>query len=194
MPRDAQATRERIVSAAAKLFYSQGVRAVGVDEVAARAGVTKRTLYYHFRSKDDLIAAYLTVRDQPTLRHAAKWMDGAGGDLTDQIAAVFREIAKLGRNPKWRGCGFLRTAAELASTPGHPAVKASSTHKKRLEGEFTRRIAAAGLSDPELRARQIVVLFDGAFSAMLVHHDSAYAEAAGRAAVALVREQDVQGR
>jgi AcrR family transcriptional regulator len=62
-----ETTRERIVSAAAKLFYGEGIRAVSVDAVAEKAGVTKRTLYYHFDSKDDLIAAYLEGRDQPNL-------------------------------------------------------------------------------------------------------------------------------
>ncbi len=188
MPRDAKVTRERILAAASKLFYGVGIRAVGVDEVAARAGVTKRTLYYHFRSKDDLIAAYLTARDQPTLDIIIGWMDEAEGSLADKVMAVFAHTGRLARNPKWRGCGFLRTAAELASTPGHPAVKAGAAHKKKLEAEFARRIAAEGLSDPDLRARQIMLLFDGAFSSMLVHRDPAYAEAASLAAAAVVRK------
>ena len=67
MPKDAAITRDRIVAAASRLFYGHGIRAVSVDDVAARAGLTKRTLYYHFRSKDDLIAAYLAARDEPTI-------------------------------------------------------------------------------------------------------------------------------
>ena len=188
MPRDASVTRERILAAASKLFYGVGIRAVGVDEVAARAGVTKRTLYYHFRSKDDLIAAYLTARDQPTLDTIIGWMDTADGSLADKVMAVLAHTGRLARNPKWRGCGFLRTAAELAATPGHPAVKAGAAHKKKLEAEFARRIAAEGLSDPDLRARQLMLLFDGAFSSMLLHRDPAYAEAAGLAAAAVVRK------
>lgn len=189
MPRDAKVTRARILATAAKLFGGVGIKSVGVDEVAKRAGVTKRTLYYHFRSKDDLIAAYLLERDQPTLKYIIGWMDAAeGSSLTDQVRAVFENVARLGRNPKWRGCGFLRTAAELAAMPGHPAVKAASAHKKKVEAEFERCIAAAGLSDPEARARQIMLLFDGAFSSMQVHRDAGYAEAAGVAAVALVRK------
>jgi len=188
MPRDAKATRDRILATAAKLFGGVGIKSVGVDEVAKRAGVTKRTLYYHFRSKDDLIAAYLRERDQPTLDYIVGWMDATQGGLAEQVRAVFDNVARLGRNPKWRGCGFLRTAAELAALPGHPAVKAASAHKKKVEAEFERRIAAAGLSDPAARARQIMLLFDGAFSSMQVHHDASYAEAAGTAAVALVRK------
>jgi AcrR family transcriptional regulator len=187
MPRNASHTRERILSAAGKLFYGRGIRNVSMDDVAARAGVTKRTLYYHFRSKDDLIAAYLQARDQPTLALVAQWMDVTEGPLERQIAEVFARIGQLARNPKWRGCGFLRTAAELASMPGHPAVKAGAAHKKKLEAEFAARIAAAGFDNAATRARQIMVLFDGSFSAMLVHRDGAYAEAAGRATAAILR-------
>ena len=67
MPRDGSKTRATILAAATALFYEEGVRAASIDAVAERAGVTKRTLYYHFASKDDLVAAYLEGRDQPTL-------------------------------------------------------------------------------------------------------------------------------
>lgn len=189
MPRDATATRDRIVTAASKLFYGHGIRGVSVDDVAARAGVTKRTLYYHFRSKDDLIAAYLAGRDGPTIAIVMGWMDAAQGTLAGKLEAVFAQLARLARQPKWRGCGFLRTAAELVATPGHPALKAGSAHKKKLEAEFAARFAQAGLADPEMRARQVMLLFDGAFSAMLTHRDASYAEAAGQAAMELVRDE-----
>ncbi|MDO8879010.1 MAG: helix-turn-helix domain-containing protein [Pseudolabrys sp.] len=192
MPRDSTDTRARIVTAAGKLFYGHGIRGVSVDDVAARAGVTKRTLYYHFRSKDDLIAAYLSARDEPTIVIVMGWMDAAEGTLAEKLEAVFAQLARLGRSPKWRGCGFLRTAAELVTTPGHPALKAGSAHKKKLEAEFAARFAAAGLDDAALRARQVMLLFDGAFSAMLTHRDPSYAEAAGQAAMALVRDEKVR--
>lgn len=190
MPRTAAHTPDRIVAAASKLFYAQGIRSVSVDDVAAQAGVTKRTLYYHFRSKDDLIAAYISARDVPTIVIVIGWMDTAKGSLADKLGAVFVQLARLGRRPSWRGCGFLRTAAELVATPGHPALKAGARHKKKLEAEFAARFDAAGLDDAALRARQVMLLFDGAFSAMLVHRDAAYAEAAGQAARVLVRNSD----
>jgi AcrR family transcriptional regulator len=189
MPKNATITRDRIVDAASKLFYGHGIRAVSVDDVAARAGLTKRTLYYHFRSKDDLIAAYLVARDEPTIVIVMGWMDAVQGTLADKLEAVFAQMARLGRHPKWRGCGFLRTAAELVTTPGHPALKAGSAHKKKLEAEFASRFADAGLDQPEMRARQVMLLFDGAFSAMLTHRDPSYAEAAGQAAMDLVRDE-----
>ena len=73
MARSGIPTRERIVSAANALFYADGIRGVSVDAVAAKAGITKRTLYYHFKSKDDLVAAYLAGRDQPNLALFKQW-------------------------------------------------------------------------------------------------------------------------
>ncbi|MET0675423.1 MAG: helix-turn-helix domain-containing protein, partial [Bradyrhizobium sp.] len=89
MARSGIPTRERIISAANALFYHDGIRGVSVDAVAARAGVTKRTLYYHFRSKDDLVAAYLAGRDQPNLALFRQWFEAAEGGLPDKVEAIF---------------------------------------------------------------------------------------------------------
>src|SRR5262249_45439102 len=92
-------TRDRILEAATKLFYGEGIRAVSVDAVAAKAGVTKRTFYYHFRSKDDLVAAYLEIRDQPNLAMFQRWFAGTDGDLADKVAGIFHELARFVTNP-----------------------------------------------------------------------------------------------
>ena len=186
MPRDASQTRERILDAANRLFYSDGIRGVSVDAVAEKAGVTKRTLYYHYKSKDELVAAYLASRDQPNLALFQSWYDTADGNLSDKIAAIFENLSKSAKHPKWKGCGFLRTAAELANMPGHPAVKVGAAHKKKFEDWLAQAIASDGRDDAPALARQIVLLMDGAFSTMLVHRDPAYIDAAGRAAAALV--------
>lgn len=179
-------TRKRILDAATKLFYGEGIGRVSVDSVAAKAGVTKRTLYYHFRSKDDLIAAYLEARDQPNLALMARWFEEADGDLPAKVAAIFTNLARAARHPKWKGCGFLRTAAELAAMPGHPAIRIGARHKRNFETWMAGEFARAGLANARELARQVVVLMDGAFSIMLVHRDPQYVEAAGRAAAALI--------
>lgn len=186
MPRSSKPTRDRIVAAAAKLFYGEGIRSVSVDAVAEAAGLTKRTLYYHFRSKDELIAAYLQAQDQPTLALYQRWFRESRGGVEDKIAGLFRAFASAAAAPRWRGCGFLRTTAELASTPGHPAVRAGAAHKKRFEAWLAAELSDADVPDAELIARQVLVLLDGAASVMLVHRDPAYVEAAGAAAAALV--------
>jgi AcrR family transcriptional regulator len=186
MARDPRSTREQIIQAADALFYGEGIRAASMDAIAAKASVTKRTIYYHFPSKDDLIAAYLTARDEPTFARQAAWLDETKGDLPEQVLGLFENLARAMSTPRWKGCGFIRAAAELAATPGHPARKIASSHKKRFEAWLEGRIAAAGLSEPALRARQVMIILDGAAAQVLIHRDPAYALAAGQAAAALV--------
>ena len=193
MAQDSEQTRERIVAAAARLFYNEGIRAASVDAIAEKAGVTKKTLYYHFRSKDELIAAYLESRDQPTLDLYARWFETTPGSTADKIRGMFAEFARSAHTAKWKGCGFQRTAAELANTPGHPALKAGAAHKKRFEAWLAGALASAGADNAADTARSIVVLLDGAAAVMLVHRDPAYVENAGAIAAALIKPTDARG-
>ena len=180
-------TRERIIAAAARLFYAEGIGRVSVDAVAARARVTKRTVYNHFRSKDDLVAAYLDARDQPNLRQMENWFAASDGPLPDKVFAIFAELAQVARHPKWKGCAFLRTVAELAATPGHPAIRIGVRHKNNFTRWLAGELRAAGRADADEVAREILLLLDGAFSAAFLHRDPAWFSAAGRAAVKLLR-------
>ncbi|GCA51324.1 TetR/AcrR family transcriptional regulator [Sinorhizobium meliloti] len=180
-------TRERIVSAASKLFYAEGIRAVGVDAVAEAAGVTKRTLYYHFKSKDDLIAAYLEGRDQPNLKLFRKWFSETEGDVASKVEGIFLNLACVARQPKWKGCGFLRTSAELAGMPGHPAIRIGAAHKKKFEDWLRQVFEAEGIVEAEALARQVLLLLDGSFAVVLLHRDPSYMETAGTAAASLVK-------
>ena len=180
-------TRTRIVDAASKLFYSEGIGRVSVDAVAEKAGLTKRTLYYHFKSKDDLVAAYLDARDQPNLQRMAGWFKEAEGGPDSKGEAIYANLAKAARHSKWKGCGFLRTAAELAAMPGHPAIRSGARHKLNFERWLTDELGKFDLRQPAELARELVLLMDGAFSITLIHRDPAYIEAAGRAAASLVR-------
>jgi AcrR family transcriptional regulator len=194
MPPNADQTRERIIAAAARLFYNEGIRAASVDAVAERAGVTKKTLYYHFRSKDELIAAYLESRDQPTLELYARWFEATKGSTEDKLRGLFAEFARSADTPRWKGCGFLRTTAELANTPGHPAIKAGAAHKKRFEAWLADALAGEGVDEAAAIARKIVVLLDGAATVMLIHRDPAYVEAAGDLAASLVKSSRTEPR
>ena len=179
-------TRERIISAASKLFYSDGIRAVSVDAVAEKASLTKRTLYYHFRSKDDLVAAYLEARDQPNLVLFKRWFDEAAGELPSKVQAIFDQLARNAGHPKWKGCGFLRTSAELANLPGHPAIKIGAAHKKKFEAWLRTSFEEADIANAARLARQILLLLDGSFAVVQLHRDPSYMETAGEAASSLV--------
>lgn len=188
MAKTAVPTRERIIQAAAKLFHGEGIRAVSVDAIAAKAAITKRTLYYHFRSKDDLIAAYLEARDQTNLALFKQWFAETEGDVPEKVAGIFNNLAHSASHPKWRGCGFLRTSVELFKMPGHPALVIGRAHKVRVEDWFCSVFEEAGVGNDARRlARQVMVLLDGSFAVVLLHRDSAYMEAAGDAAAQLVR-------
>lgn len=179
-------TRDRIVAAANRLFYREGIRAVSVDAVAEEAGLTKRSLYYHFRSKDDLIEAYLAYRDQPNLDAYKRWFSERDGTTAEKIAAIFENLAEMASHPKWKGCGFLRTSAELANLPGHPAIIRGAAHKKKIERWLADCLAADGVDESEALASQIILLLDGSFAVVMLHRDTCYMLAAAQAARVLV--------
>lgn len=183
---DAPSTRERIVAAANRLFYREGIRAVSVDAVAEEAGLTKRSLYYHFKSKDDLIEAYLAYRDQPNLDAYKRWFDEKDGTIAEKIAAIFENLAKMASHPKWRGCGFLRTSAELANLPGHPAIVRGAAHKKKIEQWLADCLITDGIAAPVVIASQIILLLDGSFAVVMLHRDTRYMLSAAQAARVLV--------
>jgi AcrR family transcriptional regulator len=187
MARPETDTPQRIIAAANKLFYSDGIKSVSVDAVAAKAGVTKRTLYYHFESKDDLIAAYLAGRDQPNLVLFQRWFSETKGGLPAKVESIFRNLARSARHPKWKGCGFLRTSAELANMPGHPAIKIGAAHKKKFEDWLRVTFEAEGIAQASKLARQIILLLDGSFAVVLLHRDPSYMETAGEAAFSLTK-------
>ncbi len=190
MRNSSQPTRERILQAAGKLFHRDGIRAISVDAIAEKAGVTKRTLYYHFRSKDDLIAAHLQARDEPNLALFKRWFDEAEGNAAERIAGIFCHLAQSARNARWKGCGFLRTSVELVNLPGHPALVAARAHKKRVEDWLCSVLAEAGVNgDTSSLARQVMLLLDGSFVVVLLHRDPSYMETAAEAVVRLIAER-----
>ena len=186
MGRSARQTRLEILTAADELFYGEGLRAVSVDEIAAKAGITKKTLYYHFRSKDELFAAYLEARDQPTLERFQRWA-GTDGTVSERLDRVFRRLGRCATMPKWKGCGFVRATGELANAPGHPALLIARAHKANFEKWLADSLAAEGYEDCAALAQSLMVLIDGAVTQILLHRKSSYAHAAARAAQALLK-------
>jgi len=185
---DPMSTRDQIIAAADALFYSGSIRGISVDAIAERAGVTKKTLYYHFRSKDELVAAYLEARDRPTMERYRNWA-GTDGPLPDRIERMFIALARNAEKRSWKGCGFLRAAVELADSPGHPALDVARSHKAAFEKWLADDIGRAGHPDPAVLARMIMVLLDGAVARLLVQRDPDYARDAAKAARLLLESQ-----
>jgi hypothetical protein len=105
--------------------------------------------------------------------------------LPAKVEAIFRNLARAARHPKWKGCGFLRTSAELANLPGHPAIRIGAAHKKKFEDWLRLTFEAEGIGDALRLARQILLLLDGSFAVVLLQRDPSYMETAGEAAFSL---------
>lgn len=187
MPRPAKRTRRRILDAAYELFYRKGFTRVSVDEIAASAGVTKRTLYYHFESKDALLASVLELLHELSFARIRKWESRYSGNATEVVGVLFSELAKWSAKPGFAGAGFTRIVMELADLPGHPARAIASRHKGAVEAWYAELLTKAGVLSPFERAREVMLLVEGATALILIHGDRGYADAAARAAVKLIR-------
>ncbi len=186
MPRSADATRRRILDAAYAQFYRKGFARVGVDEIASAAKVTKRTLYYHFESKDELLAAVLEAQHTLALATFRDWAGKLKGNAPQIAESIFADLAKWSAKPRWIGSGFTRLAMELADMPGHPARTAARKHKALVERELAQILRNAGHANSEKAAREIFVLMEGATNLILIHGDRQYAAAAAAAAKTLL--------
>jgi AcrR family transcriptional regulator len=188
MPRSPEKMQKRILDAAYRLFRRQGYSRVSMNEIAAATGVTKRTLYYHFKSKDQLLAAVLEAQHVLALEAFRTFGDRLSGSPEAIIDALFDQLAVWSDKPRWAGSGFTRLVIELADMPGHPAREIARRHKTQLESHFAELLARAGVDRPIELARQIWLLSEGAISLILVHGDRAYAAAGAAAARRLLQD------
>ena len=141
MRRQGKDTKRRIIDAAYELFYKDGFARAGVDAIAERAGVTKRTLYQHFDSKDALVAAVLDIQNELALTRIRAWAERASGDPVTVVDSLFAGFADWSKQRGWRGSGFTRAAMEYAASPGHPARAAAHRHKAEVETWLAQRFA-----------------------------------------------------
>jgi AcrR family transcriptional regulator len=140
---------------AAGLFYREGIHAVGVDKIAGAAGVTKRTLYRHFRGKDELIAA--------ALRRAPRVPFPATGTPEERILGAFQVLEDFLTGTDYRGCPYIIFSVELTARD-HPARRLVDKLLAKRRDWFRERAAEAGLLEPDRVAEELDVLFDGAIA------------------------------
>jgi AcrR family transcriptional regulator len=175
--------RERILETADRLFYGQGIRAIGVDTVAAEIGISKRTLYNYFPSKDELIVAYLSRRLRPT----------PASDLppVQQILGNFERLERTFATGVFRGCPFVNAVAELKE-PAHAANKIALAFKEQRRLWFRDLLTRLEVDDPDTLAMQLQILADGAIATALVRGDPKVARTAGEAARVLLKAAGVR--
>ncbi len=189
MPRTASVTRQNILYAAYMLFRRKGFTRVGMDEIASAAKVTKRTLYYHFRSKDALLADVLQSQHELALAAFQTFAYRLSGKPRQLIENMFSELARWSAKPRWAGSGFTRLVMELADLPGHPARAIARRHKAMLESHLAKRLAQARIAASRRRAREIWLLAEGAMALILIHGDTSYARTASDAAKRLIESK-----
>jgi AcrR family transcriptional regulator len=158
---------QRILDVASDLFYQHGIRAVGVDLIAKEAGVTKKTIYDRFGSKDALVDAYLEGRDRAWRELIAERVERPEFGPRDRILAMFDIMDVQLRS---RGCSFINAHAEL-SEPEHPAYRRALNEKKWTRECFTSLAREAGAADPEKLGSQLTLLHEGAYVAYAMAND-----------------------
>lgn len=180
-------TRRRIIEAAYESFWRFGFTRARVDGIAARAGLTKRTLYSYFASKDELLAAVLQHYSELAAQRLQHIETRMPTDRFGLVESFFRQLASwASTTPRWSGSGFTRLVIELADMPGHPARVIARRAKKATEAWLAGRLEAARVLQPGARARDIMLLMEGSMALMLIHGDRNYIDAAARAAKQLV--------
>lgn len=167
--RSAAETRAHVLTVAQRLFYWQGIRATGVDQVAVEADVASTTLYRLFASKDDLVTAYVNANAEPYQAWLAESTREEIGSPRDRILALFDALALQTQPDRCRGCPFLMTIAEFPA-PEHPArVRAVATKawvRAHLRGLAAAFVADHPGGDPDVLADQLVLIMEGVYASV----------------------------
>ncbi|AXE88868.1 TetR/AcrR family transcriptional regulator [Streptomyces sp. Go-475] len=154
----------RALEAAARLFYERGIHAVGVDLIAAEAGVTKKTLYDRFGSKEQIVVEYLADRDERWRAFLAARLDAAGPDPRERVLAVFDATRAWAEESSPKGCSMVNAHAEI-SDPAHPAHPIITGQKQWMLALFTRLAADLAPERADSLARTLMLLHEGALVA-----------------------------
>jgi AcrR family transcriptional regulator len=155
------AARDRILAAADRLFYSEGIHSVGVQRLVEESAVTRVTFYRHFPSKDDLIAGYLEERASRARRRISQVIEESNGDARAALLALGRVFTSETFADEYRGCPFVNASAEFA-TPGHSARVLATAQRAWITVTIERLLRDMGHQAPARTARQLLMLQTGA--------------------------------
>ena len=183
--------RDRLLAAANELFYKEGINNVGIDRVIEQAGVAKASLYAHFRSKDELVRAYLQDRHEV---RKARVLERIAGHRSprERLLAVFDGVAETFTQPGYRGCAFVRANAEMPQ--GSVAKTVCDTARGWLHELFTTLAGEAGARNPAALAQQLMLLYDGAVIAAQLDGDVDAVTAARALAASLLDAATTRAR
>lgn len=177
--------RDELVQKALQAFYRNGFHATGMDMLVAETGISKTSMYKHFRTKEDLILAVLRLRDERFRNWLYRRMEELADTPREQLVAMFDALKEWFGEPGYKGCMFIKASAEYQDG-NHPIHKQSADHKRMLESHITELARRAGLSDPSAIARQLLLLKEGAIVTAHLGHTNDPAQDAKAAAIQLV--------
>jgi AcrR family transcriptional regulator len=169
-----QAMQDRILTTCDRLFNGEGIRAVGVDKIAAEIGISKRTLYNYYPSKDELVFAYLSRRYVP-VRTSDRPPD-------EQILDMFDWLERWFGSSNFRGCPFVNAVAELGDSAAKIAVEFKEHRRLWLRG----LLEQMNVQEADALATQLAILIEGAIASALVRGDPKIARSAKQAARVLL--------
>ena len=179
-----ETTRDRILEHGQDLFYSQGFHAVGINEIAAKAGVTKATFYNHFESRDELIAAVIQKADvQIHARFIKAVRERGGWDAKAGLLAMFDILDEWFNHPDFHGCLFLKACMAFPNEHD-PIHKAASAHYVVTCQDIAKMASTLPIEDTETFAEEWILLIEGALSFRAVCQDDRAARIAKRLAEA----------
>ena len=176
--------RDELVRKALEIFYREGFHATGMDLLAAETGISKTTMFKHFRSKEELILAVLRLRDQNFRNWLFRRMEQAGPPRA-QLSAMFDALAEWFATPEFRSCMFIKAASEYPD-PNHPIHAQAAEHKRLLFLQLHKIAADAGAEDPAALARALLLLKEGAIVTAHLGHEADPAADAKAAASTLL--------
>ena len=172
--------RDRLLVAAEELFYTRGIASTGVDAVVARAGVATASMYKHFRGKDDLVAAYLTARDDRWREHWEAHV-AAHDDAHERILALFAAIRDWDAGPgSSHGCAHVSASLQLPAE--HPGRAVARRHKQHIVERLGRLVVDAGIPAPDEVTQDLLLIYEGMFTLLALDLDPDPVERARRLA------------
>lgn len=183
--RTKSSARDRIVETAERLFYSEGVRAVGIDRIIAEAEVAKMTLYNHFGSKDELILDVLKYREQKFGEMFARWIERHEKKGLDRLEAFFAALKDWFKSSDFRGCAFINATVELADAR-HQATRFAAEHKHRFYDLLSEIIADSQGPKATAATPAIALLVEGAIVTAVMEQTADPADLAQDAALTLI--------
>ena len=182
--------RDILVRKTMEVLYRDGFRATGMDKLVRETGVSKMTIYKHFRTKEDLILAALRLRDEEFRNNFFRSVEKNAKTPKERLLAIFRTVENWINGSDFQSCMFIKAASEFQN-PRHPIHMASAEHKQALLDYFTDLARQAGAKEPRRLARQLLMLMEGETVTAFMLGKDRIAEDAKKAAKVLI-DQAIQ--